>query len=81
MKRIKTKTGKIFIGGAREIYSLYKNLEQRKIATPVFENPKMNINKFYGLVIDEYDELSEKLVKPCMMVISGDTALALLYDL
>lgn len=82
MKNIETNTGCLFIGTAREICSLYKNFEKREIAMPTFcDFPKFNMSKFYGLSVDTYDEWNEREISPRMMVVAGDTALAMIHNL
>ena len=62
----------IYVGTAREIRSLYKNLVKRKIAYPIFTDfPVFNPYKMYGLEIGENGD---------MMVINSDTILTLLLD-
>lgn len=82
MKILKIETGKLYIGNAREICSLYKNFEKREIAMPIFVDfPKFNMYKFYGLSVNTYDLWNEREIEPEMEVVAGDTALAMIYDL
>ena len=82
MKKIKTEDGCLYIGTAREICSLYKNFTDREIAWPIFSTfPKFNMEKYYGLSIDDYDEDGLLFDIPEMQVVSGDMALAMAFDL
>ncbi len=82
MKKLNTKNGSLYIGTAREICSLYKNFANREIAWPVFSAfPKFNMEKHYGLSIHDYDEDGWLLETPGMQIVSGDTALAIAFDL
>lgn len=67
---------KLYIGTAREIRSLYKNIEKRDIAIPVFsEDPKFNELKNYGLYINY------NFSDPTIMVWSASHILGVLFDL
>lgn len=71
--------GFLYIGTAREISRLYRNL---KIATPAFcEPPKFNLGKYYGLVVRERDLGGRDMSIPEKHVVAGDTALAMIFDL
>lgn len=83
MKEINTEEGKLYLGTAREICSLYKNFDKREIAWPIFSTfPKFNMEKYYGLCICDYDCRNERWLSiPEIQVVSGDTALAMIFDL
>lgn len=83
MKIINVEDGKLYLGTAREICSLYKNFEKREIAWPVFSNfPKFNMERYYGLFIRDYDCINECWLHiPKMVVVTGDTALAIAFGL
>ena len=75
---LKKSNATLFIGEAREIASLYKNLEKREIAYDIFADaPKFNMTKMYGLVLD-YESNFRNI--PNMQVVSSDTALRILLD-
>ncbi len=79
MKKIETETGYMYLGTAREICSLFRNLEKRYLAASIYsDDPKFNMNKFYALELD-YENLFADY--PQMTVISGDTALAIIFNL
>ena len=79
MKRINLKEGKLIIGTAREILSLYKNYRRRELADYVFTSyPKMNMSRNYGLLITDFDEIEEREVEPYMTVLNASTVLELL---
>ena len=79
MKQYNLKEGKLFIGTAREILSLYRNYRERELADFVFANyPKMNMSKNYGLLITDFDEIEAHEVAPYMTVLNASTVLELL---
>jgi hypothetical protein len=80
MKIFKTSTGKLYIGTAREICSLYKNLSRRKIAEYIYNGtPRFNMSNFYGLCVDDYDTYTEMYYNPPKMTpVTADTALAVI---
>ena len=64
MKQHTLKEGKLFIGTAREILSLYRNYRERELADYVFTSyPKMNMSRNYGLLITTL-----VYVIPCMIM-------------
>lgn len=74
--------GFLYIGTAREICSLYKNLDRREIAATSFcEPPKFNMERYYGLSVRESDVDGRWFSVPKMNVVAGDTALAMIFDL
>ena len=83
MKRIELENhGTLYIGQATEISHSYRNLKVRQIAYGNFcEDPIFNFNKCYGLVIDKFDIDGREIDDWTMHVVSGDTALAMIYDL
>ena len=83
MKRIKTSTGTLYVGTAREILSLYKNLRDGYFAIHLYASaPKFNPDRLYGLELEYYDELIEiEFEIPYMKVISAETALAIILGL
>ena len=53
-----------YVGTAREIRSLYKNLEKKTSFIPLFvDEPKFNANRMYGIAVDKgnkyYNVVSE----------------------
>lgn len=83
MKRIELENhGTLHIGQATEISRLYRNLKVRQISYGNFcEDPIFNFNKCYGLVISKYDLDAVVKEEWTMLVVAGDTALAMIYDL
>lgn len=83
MKRIELENhGTLYIGQATEISRLYRNLKVRQIAHRNFcEDPIFNFSKYYGLVISKYDLDGHEEEECTMLVVAGDTALAMIYDL
>ena len=78
MKKFELADTTLFIGEAREIASLYRNLKERDIAYPIFSDaPKFNMSKTYGLVLDYLEDFCNQ---PNMQVISADTALRILLE-
>ncbi len=73
----------LFVGNAREICSLYKNFLRRGIAEPSFcDFPQFNMARFYGLCISYYDDWNDEYYsEPRMMIVAGDTALAIICNL
>lgn len=74
----------LFLGSAREINSLFRNLEKREIAFCVFSSyPRFNSSHNYGLLVRNYDECREEyLLAPEMSVINADMAVdILLHDI
>lgn len=70
---------KLYIGTAREIRSLYKNMVKRDIAFPVFsENPKFNGMKNYGLYINYNDD---NFSDPTIVIWSASYILTVLFEL
>ena len=83
MKRIELENhGTLYIGQSTEISRLYRNLKERQIAHGnFFQDPIFNFNKYYGLVISKYDLDGHEEDEWTMLVVAGDTALAMIYDL
>ena len=82
MKKIELENKDLYIGTAREICTLYKKLVDKEIAWPIFSDmPKFNMTKYYGLAVQYFDIDGEPLEVPEMQVVSGDTALAIAFDL
>ena len=83
MKRIEIENnGTLFIGTAYEISRLYRHFKKRNIAHGAFcDEPAFNSMKYYGLAIDKFDLDGRELEDWTMCVVSGDTALAMIYDL
>jgi hypothetical protein len=72
----------LFVGTAREIRSLFNNLDKRDIAWAVFSGaPKFNEFRMYGLLVECYDTYREEYYAiPHMCVVNADTALNILMD-
>lgn len=85
MKKFELKNDNtLFLGSAREINSLFRNLEKREIALSVFSSyPRFNPNYNYGLIVRNYDEYQEEyLLVPEMSVINANMAVdILLHDM
>lgn len=79
MKMIKLSNNKLYIGTAREIKSLYANMEKHEIAFSIFaDEPKFNKLRKYGLYIN-YDELFEEF--PTMEILTASDILAIVLEL
>lgn len=83
MKRIELENhGTLYIGQATEISRLYRNLKVRQIACGNFcGDPIVNFNKYYGLMISKYNLDGYEEEEWTMLVVAGNTALAMIYDL
>ena len=85
MKKINLKNNNtLFVGSAREINSLFRNLEKREIAFSVFSSyPRFNPDHSYGLIVRNYDEYQEEyLLVSEMSVVNADMAIdILLHDM
>lgn len=83
MKRIELENkGTMYIGNAYEISRLYHHFNRRSIAHNAFcGDPIFNFMKYYGLVVDKFDLDGNELEDWTMHVVTGDTALAMIYDL
>lgn len=74
--------GTMYIGKAVEISRLYRHFKKRSIAHSAFcSSPKFNFMKYYGLVVNKYDLDGNEVADWSMQVVTGDTALAMIYDL
>lgn len=69
----------LFVGTAQEIKVLYKKINKREIAIPVFcDFPKFSESKkTYGLLVDWEDE---NFSMPSMQVVNGDFIADLVAD-
>lgn len=83
MKKVETNIETLFVGTAREIMSLYRNLRNREIAIPVFSStPRLNPEKLYGLVLEELDPLLEVSHEvPKMTIVTSDVIVSILLDM
>lgn len=74
--------GTLYVGSAYEISRLYRHLKKRSIAHRAFcEDPAFNFTKYYGLAVKKFDLDGRELEDWTMLVVAGDTALAMIYDL
>ena len=79
MKLVNMDGNKLYIGTAREIKSLHKNMEKHEVAFSMFsEEPKFNKLKNYGLYLNYEEELDGF---PTIEVWSADSVLDILFDL
>ena len=78
MKRVdvREENMELFIGTAREIKSLFDNMEKHYVAFSIFsESPKFTMWKNYGLLIDHEETVG---MYPGMRVLSASEVLGLL---
>ena len=72
----------IYIGTTYEISHLYRHFNKMSIAHNEFcSDPAFNFMKHCGLVVDKFDLDGRELEDWTMRIVSGDTALAMIYDL
>lgn len=80
MKKITTETGYLYIGSARQMLSLYKALDKRELAYPIFSDyPKVNKDKVYGIAVDTIDYSTGEMINPEMCIVSADVILRTLF--
>lgn len=70
----------LYTGTAREVLSLWRKLTERHMDdwTFITNVPKLNMEKNYGLYIDEVDVYRDLFDRPQLGVVNASTALELL---
>lgn len=76
MKKYTSENADLYIGTAREVLSLLKNLEKRGIAVYPYMKASCNMMKMYGLKIEYYSEYEERFHDvPRMTILTADSVL------
>ena len=81
MKKILTESGKMYLGEAREIKSLYKKFLMDDSVYCLHNEPKYRMYSVYAVLVNEYDYTGEHLLVPEVHVIDSDTIVRLKYEL